>query len=70
MPLPKKPEELICACCGSYTFGRQWYNQDKGYGLCPSCYTWLSTKESSDEIQFSYGVRGVHFDITFKETIA
>ncbi|MFB9160465.1 hypothetical protein ACFFT9_22795, partial [Chromobacterium violaceum] len=28
---------LICCCCGGRTMGRQWFNQDVGYGLGKCC---------------------------------
>lgn len=61
-----RPKELICACCGKHTKGRQWYNRDTGYGLCPNCYTWLKERKSDYEIQVSYGHHGIHFCIEDK----
>lgn len=59
---------LTCACCGASCKGRQWYNRDKGYGLCPKCYQWMRTKGvSEEEIHQDYGVKGLHFHATEKE---
>jgi len=55
---------LICACCGKYTKGKQWWNQDKGYGLCPECGDWiLSRGETVEEMEFTYGKRGIYWDL-------
>jgi len=50
----------ICCCCGKYTKGKQWWNRDKGYGLCLSCYKWISTRETPEYMKDCYGVKGVH----------
>ena len=58
---PKKPQRLICSCCGKFTRGRQWYNRDKGYGLCPDCHKWLiESGEPSESVEQSYGKFDVH----------
>lgn len=59
---------LRCACCGSGTRGRQWPNQDTGFGLCASCGDWIPATDRSGEytpegMRRTYGVRGVHYDI-------
>lgn len=64
----EKPVMLQCSCCSAITMGRQWPNRDKGYGLCPSCFVWISEKESPEQIHHNYGVRGNHFDIYWKES--
>ena len=53
-------KRLICCCCGKSTRGRQWHNRDKGYGLCLKCHDWISTKETKEEMDSCYGVKGVH----------
>jgi len=50
----------ICSCCGQYTKGKQWFNQDKGYGLCKKCYDWIAEKESPDYIRSCYGEKGIN----------
>lgn len=62
---------LLCTCCGGRTRGRQFYNQDTGFGLCPSCADRILSRwpkpehEGTDWRSFeqTYGVRGVHFAI-------
>lgn len=63
---------LICACCGSETKGRQWWNRDTGFGVCvpcadrnTACYGEGEPGEScaGDSTFALYGVRGIHFDI-------
>jgi hypothetical protein len=58
-----KPRGLICACCGERTMGRQWWNRDTGYGLCVPCIPFVSRKQTDEEVERSYGVRGVHYDV-------
>ncbi len=54
--------KLICACCGAYTKGQQWYNRDKGYGLCPKCAKWLVSRgETAEDIKSAYGIEGIHY---------
>ncbi len=63
----KRPITLICACCGSRTKGRQWWNRDTGYGLCSCCYDWLKDRGESDkEIEDCYGKVGYHFKVNEK----
>ena len=49
---------LVCCCCGSHTLGRQWWNRDQGFGLCPSCWRTHYQHEPN-----SCGVKGYHFAI-------
>lgn len=55
--------KLICSCCYAYTYGRQWYNRDTGFGLCASCATWLRTRESAEAMKENYGIAGVHYEV-------
>jgi hypothetical protein len=59
-----KPVRLICCCCGSPTRGRQWWNRDKGYGLCDNCIdaNGVANVPAGQEAS-SFGVRGFHWDI-------
>ena len=59
----KPIQTLTCCCCGEYTKGRQWFNRDKGYGLCPECAIWLSDKETPEEMRKCYGIKGEHYCI-------
>jgi len=57
-------ERLYCSCCGGVTTGRQWSNRDTGYGLCVSCIPQCSRNQTDEEFQRTYGVRGIHFDLS------
>ena len=62
---------LKCACCGAWTMGRQWWNQDTGYGLCPKCGEWIaarkipgiSQEDQPEYMRQTYGTKGVHYSI-------
>ena len=56
---------LICICCGKRAFGKQWWNQEDGYGLCAQCGKQLREK-GEPRLEESYGIRGVHYDINAK----
>ncbi len=53
---------LTCNCCGAYA-GRwkQWFNRDRGYGICKRCAA-KQWDEDSDQLMRSCGRPGVHFD--------
>ena len=58
-------ESLRCGVCGAQTIGRQWYNQDSGFGLCEQSAIWLRSKnETADDMSRRYGVAGIHYDIS------
>ena len=57
------PKRLECCCCGTYAPGRQWWNRDTGYGLCPGCVTLCAGGIKPGEEHKAYGVRGIHFDL-------
>ena len=54
---------LYCACCGGYTLGRQWFNQDIGYGLCSACAVRIKAKSCYTSAEFNrlYGEEGFHY---------
>jgi hypothetical protein len=54
---------LTCCCCGAECHGRQWYNRDTGYGLCPKCAKWISSdkRETPESMRENYGDPGVHY---------
>lgn len=62
IPTPQ-PRRLTCAVCGSGCIGRQWWNRDTGYGLCPTCPEFVLKHGDAAELRDCYGVRGYHFDI-------
>lgn len=55
-----KPRRLRCSCCGAETRGRQWWNQDDGYGLCPACIPMVA-RGDMEALAFTHGLQGVHF---------
>jgi hypothetical protein len=50
---------LICCCCGAATTGRQFHNQDRGYGLGSCCVEFV--KPRTDDMERTYGKEGVHY---------
>lgn len=53
---------LICTCCSGHIKGRQYHNQDTGYGLCPACADWIKGRGMSEqEMERTYGTKGVHW---------
>ena len=53
---------LTCCCCGESTRGRQWWNRDTGFGVCPPCVVFVRGKGET-QIQSLYGIAGVHYDV-------
>ena len=53
---------LTCSCCGQATKGRQWWNRDTGFGLCPKCAKWIAEKLDKEEMEETYGSEGYHYD--------
>lgn len=54
----RKPiRRMTCTCCGEGYRGRQWFNQDCGYGCGDCCAERLCNRQYSD----GYGVPGIHF---------
>ena len=56
-----KTKTLICCCCGMYTKGRQWWNRDNGYGICPRCVGEEKQRNDAIGIKSSYGEKNVHY---------
>lgn len=55
---------LRCSCCdGDAPALEQWWNRDKGYGICAPCYTRIRKRHGSKEAILSYGRRGVHHSL-------
>lgn len=61
-----KIRTLLCACCGGWTRGRQWWNQDVGFGLCPRCGEWIGGRMGEAYVTEVYGNRGEHWDVKEK----
>lgn len=51
---------LTCCCCGRYTKGKQWWNRDKGFGLCLKCWNWISQTNTIEYMKSTYGITGIH----------
>ena len=66
-----KTLNLRCACCGgSAPAAKQYFNQDRGYGLCVDCAEWIASKDQSygygtvaEYIEFTYGKKGMHWGV-------
>ena len=52
---------LRCCSCDNDAPGRQWYNQDTGYGLCAKCAAWIATRETPETMRKYYGEPGTHY---------
>lgn len=63
----QRATNLICSCCGKTTRGRQWFNRDRGYGLCYRCLHDLKHSKDAlnnpEYIQETYGIEGYHFNL-------
>lgn len=58
----KKPvQRLVCTCCGGETEGRQFHNQDTGFGLGSCCVEFV--KPRTEDMARTYGVEGVHYKL-------
>lgn len=69
-PKPLPVQRLSCTCCGESFRGRQFHNQDTGYGMGPCCADWVLNRRpfghdpvSLEEFERTYGKRGFHFAI-------
>lgn len=61
--MPPRPIQKTCSHCGGDA-GRfiQFWNQDTGFGICPSCVTWLKSRGTTDEyLRETHGEPGVHY---------
>jgi hypothetical protein len=60
---------LYCSCCGAMTRGRQYWNQDRGFGLCPKCGDWIAQRHKDKPMcepeppEKTHGARGVYWDL-------
>lgn len=52
---------LRCTCCGQYTQGRQFHNQDAGHGLGDCCHDYV--KPRVEDMERTYGIHGVHYKL-------
>lgn len=60
--LAKPVRQLLCTCCGAVTRGRQFFNQDTGYGLGDCCVAFVTPRV--EDMERTYGVSGVHYNVT------
>ena len=57
---------LCCTRCGEHYHGRQWHNQDTGYGLGDCCVEFVKKSYSDDGTQTfeqCYGIDGIHYNV-------
>lgn len=52
---------MTCTCCGESYQGRQWWNQDCGYGLGDCCVKYCGADPTPGAYSDCYGVSGIHF---------
>lgn len=53
---------LKCGCCGERAPGKQHWNQDTGFGLCPRCVPYiLNNPRAGVEELRAYGTPGVNY---------
>lgn len=55
---------LTCCVCGaSAPAHKQWWNRDRGFGLCGRCAAWLKTRRdyNAEEFRQNYGDEGIHW---------
>jgi hypothetical protein len=55
---------LTCCCCGGGAPAqKQWFNRDRGYGLCGGCADYIKGRPdyNVDEFRSCYGDEGVHW---------
>lgn len=60
-----RPRRLQCAVCGQTAWGRQWWNQDTGFGVCTRCGDQWSalSKDELGSVERAYGPRGEYWGI-------
>lgn len=59
--LCKPIRALTCCCCGGVTQGRQFHNQDNGFGLGGCCVAYV--KPRVEDLARTYGIDGVHYNL-------
>ena len=58
---------LTCTCCGEWTRGREWWNQEPGIGLCDSCVPRCCGPIEAGQENETHGVAGLHFLVPQEE---
>ena len=53
----------ICSCCGKDAgVWEQWFNQDKGFGICAKCFSWYKTLNyTKHQLQEMFGIPNVNY---------
>lgn len=59
--LSKPAKRLRCCCCGGEAYGRQFHNQDLGYGLGACCVSFVTPR--IEDMARTYGIEGIHFKL-------
>ena len=54
-------KRLRCSVCGAAAYGKQWWNRDKGYGICMKCVELVLEKEGKEALVRGYGHAGIHY---------
>jgi len=54
---------LKCAVCGKPASGRQWWNRDKGFGICYKCVAEQEKTTSEELMALNYGKKGEHYNV-------
>jgi hypothetical protein len=57
---PITEANLRCTVCGGNAKGKQWWNQDKGQGICGRCASNMK-KDGKEDVNHSYGKEGVNY---------
>ncbi len=52
---------LKCCCCGGRFEGRQFHNQDTGWGLGDCCVEYV--RPHTEDMERTYGIHGVHYKL-------
>ncbi len=63
--IAKPVRGLICCCCGGRISGRQFHNQDTGYGLGDCCVEFV--KPRTENMERTYGIEGVHYRLDHED---
>ena len=52
-----------CSCCGNDAgVWEQYWNQDKGYGICAKCIEWRKTLGyTKEQLKEMFGINNVHY---------
>ena len=64
LPMTNTVKRLRCCVCDGLALAvKQWWNRDKGFGLCGACARKLKAQRDYDAQEFEsyYGLEGVHW---------